>query len=120
MKITQGQAVSAFTVLKSMGRRQLNPNTAFQLFKLKKKLEDIVEFQIEQENNLAESLGGTIDNGRLNLPDDKLKEYAEKHKEISDTECEIDTEKVTLSLGEIPTITIDEIEALDPVITFIE
>ena len=120
MKITQGQAVSAYAVIKSMGRRQLQTGTAFQLFRLKKKLEDVVEFQIEQENNLAESLGGTIENGRLNVPDERLKEYTERHKEISDTECEIDTEKVTLSIGEIPAITIDEIEALDPVITFIE
>ena len=120
MKITQGQAVSAFAVLKSMGRRPINPNTAFQLFRLKKKLEEVVEFQIEQENNLAESLGGSIDNGKLNIPDDKMKEYAEKHKEISETECEIDTEKVSLSICEFPSITIDEIEALDTVITFIE
>lgn len=120
MKLTQGQAVEAFAVLKSMGRRQLQTGTAFQLFRLKKKLEEVVQFQVEQENQLAETLGGSIDNGRLILPEEKRQEYVEKHKEIIGTECEVDIEKIGLSLGEIPFATIEEIEALDPVITFKE
>lgn len=120
MKVTQGQAVLAYRVLNLMGKRQLNTGTAFRLFKLKKNLDDIVEFQIEQENSLAESLGGKIDNGRLILSDDKITEYNETHKVIAETECEIDTERISVSLMEIPFSTIEEIEALDPFINFTE
>lgn len=120
MKVTQGQVVAAYGVLNLMGKRQLNTGTAFRLFKLKKKLDDIVEFQAEQENSLAESLGGMIDNGRLILPDDKRSEYTEKHREITETECEIDIDRVPISLNEIPISTIEEIEALDPFISFTE
>ena len=119
MKAKQGQAVLAYGVLNLMGKRQLNTGTAFKLFKLKKKLDDIVQFQAEQENNLAESCGGKIENGRLILPDDKKAEYAEKHKEIAEAECEID-ERISLPLREIPFSTIEEIEALDPFINFTE
>lgn len=120
MKVKQGQVVLAFGVLNLMGKRQLNTGTAFRLFKLKKKLEEIVEFQIEQENRLAESLGGSIENGKLNLPSDKQVEYSEKHKEIADAECEIDIDRVSIPLKEIPFSTIEEIEALDPFINFTE
>jgi len=120
MKVKQGQAVLAFGVLNLMGKRQLNTGTAFRLFKLKKKLDDVVEFQIEQENSLAESLGGKIENGRLILPDDKKAEYAEKHKAIAEAECEVDSERISLPLREIPFSTIEEIEALDPFIEFTE
>ena len=121
MKTKQGNAVRAYVVLQSMGRRQLNTVTAFKLFRLKKKLHEIVEFQTEQERTLAESLGGTIDeHGRLIISDDKRAEYEIKHALIADTDCEIDTEKVTLPMAEIPYSTIEELEALDPFIELTE
>ena len=120
MKVTQGQAVAAFGVLQLMGKRQLNSGIAFRLFMLKKKLGDIVEFQVEQENALAGSLGGKFENGRLILPEENRAEYTEKHRAINETECEIDTERISLPLKEIPITTIEEIEILDPFINFTE
>jgi len=122
MKTTQGQAVRAFGSLAALDSLQTSSLVAFKLFKLKKSLKEIVEFQCEQEEKLAKQCGGEItEAGRLSLPDVESRMlYAEKHKELEEMECEIDYEKVTLSLSEFPRLTMQCIESLEPYIQFEE
>ena len=122
MKTTQGEAVKAFGTLTAISKEQVSSTTAYKLFKLKKALSTIIEFQSEQEVTLAEQCGGSVsDDGRLNFPDDESRMlYAAKHKELEEMECEIGHERMKMSLREIPRMTIQSIELLDPYIDFEE
>ena len=117
----QGQVVRAYAILNLMGQQQLATPVAYKLFKLKKSLATVVEFQSEQERNLAEELGGSFgETGKLELPKDQRAEYEKRHKEMVETMCEVDCEKVKLKMSDIPTISMDVIEALDLFIDFKE
>lgn len=121
MNITQGKAVRAYSTLVAIGKRQLNTGTAFKFFKLKKALDPILEFQSEQEQNLAKELGGEFaENGRLMLPEEKRVEYKVRHKELEETECEVNADRISIPISELPYATIDEIDALDPFVEFTE
>lgn len=115
MKTTQGKAVAAFTTLAMMARRTMPTLAAYKLFKLKKALADIVDFQSEQEMKLIEELGGSIsDSGQLQLDTkEKRKEYAERHKELEAMECEVPTEKICMWMKELPELSLADMEALD-------
>ena len=114
MKTTQGKAISAFTTLAQMGRKPLNSLVAFKLFKLKKALAHVVEFQTEQEYKLIEELGGTVtESGAINLDREGVEKYREKHREMENTECEIDTQPVEMRISDIPEISVSEIESLE-------
>lgn len=114
---TQQQALKAYTALTSMGRK-VTGETAFKLFKLKQELKTIVEFQVEQEQEMVARNHGTIsETGQINFTDeDDRKKFVAEHKELGEMEC--DVKGITLKIESIPGITMDEIEALDGIITF--
>ena len=122
MKTTQGKAISAFITLMEMSKKPMTGQAAFKLFKLKKKLRDIVDFQTEQEQKLAEELGGTItENGKIEFTDPSLyPEFKRRHKELEDLECEIETEKISMTMKELPDMSIAEMDALDEFIDWRE
>lgn len=121
LTVKQGEAVRAFAILGAMGQQQLSTAVAYKLFKLRKALSTVVEFQSEQERNLAEELGGGFDErGKLNLPDEAKPEYDKRHKELADSECEVECDKVKLKMSDIPVMSMDVIDALDQFIEFTE
>ena len=122
MKTTQAQAITAFVTIRKMERQPINTFTAYKLFKLKKALADIVDFQSEQEIKLIEELGGKVSpDGAIDLPEDKKAEYIERHKELEEMECEIDREgKIELYMKELKEISISDMEALDDFIEWKE
>lgn len=122
METTQGKAVNAYAALALMSRKQLNSFTAYKLFKLKKKLVSIVEFQSEQEQKLVAELGGTItENGAIQIEDQsKRMEYLEKHKELENLPCEVDGGKIALYMKEVPDISMADMEALEEFIDWKE
>ena len=93
------------------------------MFRLKKKLKDVVEFQTEQENAIVEELGGKVlENGSV-LFDDKSKypEFAAKQKELDEMECEVEgDEKIIMVMKEMPEMSIADLEALEPFIDWKE
>lgn len=116
MKTTQGKAVTAYITLATMARKQMPSFAAYKLFRLKKKLADIVEFQSDQEQKLAEELGGAFnpENGTLQISDpDKRKEYNDRHRELEDMECEIQGEKIIMTMKEMPDLSMADMETLD-------
>lgn len=113
MKTKQGKAVQAYVTLQMMGKKQINNFTAYKLYRLKKDLQQVVEFQSEQEEKLIQELGGTVENGQLNVPEGKGPEFNQKHRELEEMECEIDRDKITIWMKELPQISISEMEALD-------
>lgn len=126
MKTTQGKAVGAMIAINRISNQKMPSFAAFKLFRLRKKLKDVAEFQGEQEEKLVAELGGTInDFGRVawNNPEEKAKldaEYAKRHRDLEELECEIDTERITMTFKEIPEISPADIEALDEFIEWKE
>lgn len=126
MKTTQGKAVSALIAINRISGQKMPSFAAYKLFRLRKKLKDVAEFQGEQEEKLVEELGGKINEmGRViwNDPGEKATkdaEYAKRHKELEDMECEIDTEKIMMTFKEISEITPQDMEALDDFIEWKE
>lgn len=114
MKTTQEKALNAYAALNKMAQRSMNSFTAYKLFKLKKALQDPVDFRIEQERKIIEELGGTMtETGQAVLEGESLKAFNEKVKELNALECEIEREKTVIFLAEIKDITLAEMEALE-------
>ena len=122
MKTTQGKAVSAFSALTNIARNPMKSFAAYKLFRLRKALSPILEFQGEQEQKLVAELGGSVDeNGQIRFADtNKLKEYTAKHKELESLECEIETERITMMPKELPDISLADMESLEPFIDWKE
>ena len=119
MKTTQGKAVASFSALTKMARRPMGSFAAFKLFRLRKALRDIVDFQTEQEQKLLEELGGAFtDEGNAKFDTtEKADEFVKRHKELENMECEIETERIAMYMKEIPEISLAEMEILE---TFID
>ena len=121
MKTTQEKAVNAFGTLNRMSQKSMNSFTAYKLFKLKKALQDPVDFQVEQEKKMVAELGGTVtETGQVVLDAENMRKFNEQRKELNAMECEIDREKTEIYLAEIKDITMAEIEALEDFIVWKE
>lgn len=122
METTQGKAVAAYATLNQMARKPMNSFTAYKLFKLKKALGMIVEFQSEQEVKLIKELGGQVAESGAILIDDKEKriEYARKHKELEELVCDVNVEKMVMHMKELPEITMADMDTLEEFIEWKE
>ena len=122
MKTKQGKVTVAFRAILNVAQQPLPSFAAFKLFRLKKALQEIIDFQAEQEQKITEELGGSIDAmGRFHFEnDEKSKQFLERHKELDDMECEIGTERISMFMKEIPEISISDMEALDEFIEWKE
>ena len=117
MKTTHRKAVTAYVTLKGMGMKAAGM-TAFSLFKLKKELETVVQFQSEQEMKLVEKYKGEVmETGAIRIADpEQRKAFEKEYRELGNVECEIDG--IEVSIDQIPEITMQEIEALDGLVKF--
>lgn len=122
METTQGKAVSAYAALAQMSRKPMPSFAAYKLFRLKKALAPIIEFQSEQEAKIVEELGGQInENGTIQLEDpEKRREYVDRHRELEAMTCEVDTKQIVMHMKELPDLSLSEIEALDEFIEWKE
>ena len=121
MKTTQRKAVAAFIILNSMSAKPMSSFTAYKLFRLKKALRELFDFQVEEETKKVKELGGEIaENGSINLPKEATAEYEKWHKELGNTECEVGREKTEISMKELKDITLNEMEILDEFIEWKE
>ena len=96
--------------------------TAYKLFRLKKAVGLIVEFQSEQERKLIHELGGSVADSGAILIDDKEKriEYAKRHKELEELECDVNIEKMVMHMKEVPEIAMQDMETLEEFIEWKE
>ena len=117
MKIKQKKAINAFTTLSQMGKK-ITGKTAWDLYRLKQRLKEAVDFQSEEEMKLVEKYGGSVDEaGRIQIPDENREAFMKDFTELGELECEIDLE-VTADLNNIRDINMAEIEALDGIVQF--
>ena len=122
MKTTHGTAVTALITINRIGQSPMPSFAAYKLFRLKKKLKDAADFQTEQETKLVEEMGGQIgERGKVNFDDpEKYIQFAEKQKELSDMEYEVEGEKIGMYMTELPNLSVGDMETLDPFIDWKE
>lgn len=122
METTQGKAVVAFTTLSRMSQKTLPSFAAYKLFKLKKALAPVVEFQTEQEVKLVEEIGGEIsDKGAISFTEQaQREEFFQKHKELEELPCDVATEKIVMHMKELPDLSMADMDALDDFIEWKE
>ena len=116
--MTQGEAVKAYGTIIRMGQKATGA-AAFSLFRLKKELKEIFEFQNEEEQKIVQKFDGQIiEGGILVIADKEKREKAiAEIEELHKMECDIHT--VQIPAAAIPEITLAEIEALDGFVEFI-
>jgi hypothetical protein len=122
METTQGKAVAAYGTLAQLGRKTMPSFAAYKLFRLKKALAPVLEFQTEQEEKLVDELGGKITETGVILFAEKEKqaEYARKHRELETLKCEVDTERIQMTMKELPELSVADMETLDDFVTWKE
>ena len=118
MKNTHKQAINAYNILTSLGKR-VTGKTAYDLFQLKLNLKSIYDFQSEEELKLVEKYHAKVkDNGSVVIDDpEERKAFIEEREKLENLECDID--HITLAIDDIPDITMNEIEALYSFVDFI-
>lgn len=122
METTQGKAIAAYGTLAQLGRKTMPSFAAYKLFRLKKALSPMIEFQTEQEEKLVDELGGRITETGVILFAEKEKqaEYAKRHRELEALACEVETERIRMYMKELPEISPEQMEALDEFIEWKE
>ena len=122
METTQGKAIAAYGTLAQLGRKTMPSFAAYKIFRLKKALAPVLEFQTELEDKLVEELGGKITETGVILFAEKENqaEYARRHRELEAIGCEVDTARIQMTMKELPEISPEQMEALDDFIEWKE
>lgn len=115
MNTTQGKAISAFVAIQKLSQKTLPTLTAYKLFRMKKALHDIVDFQGEQERKMVDKYNGTVtpEGSIVILDAEKRAAFQTEHNELQKLPCEVDVEPIVLPMGDIPEISIADMEALE-------
>lgn len=114
MKLTQKQAIEAYTVIRKLEKQEMSGTYAMVLFKARKELEPHFQFQDEQEHKLIKQLGCVLkDSGEIEFPNAEARQkYVEKVNEIAEVEVELDLEKKEFDITDLH-LSAKDIEALE-------
>ena len=109
--------MEAYNALDGMGKK-VTGKIAFKLFGLKKKLEEIVQFQLEEEKKLIEKYEGVVnESGLIRFANpEKSAEFFREKKELYGMDYDI--EAIEVDIDSVPDVTLEEIEALDGIVVF--
>ena len=107
----------AYSALIQMGKK-VTGQTAFKLFVLKKKLDEVVQFLLEEEKKLIEKYNGIVnENGLIRFEDEKNSESFFKEKaELYGGDYEVEPVEIEIDL--VPDVTMEEMIALDGFVVF--
>lgn len=117
IRTTQGKAAEAYRALRNLQGRLMERRTAYKLFKLRKKLDEELEYIREAEGRLLQKYGyGVTPEGRILYGEDeeKHKEYIREWEEELNAEADIETEMIDLRDDDSLIISLEEMEALEP------
>lgn len=120
IRTTQQKVIAAYTTLTAL-RKKVRGKDALDLFYLKNRLQENIDFQAEEETRLVADHGGKVtDGGQIIIEDpEKRASFQKAMGELGAMECEIKAEPVKVSLDRNPDITLGEIEALDGFVKFV-
>ncbi len=118
----QYQIIEAYKTLNALGSTNIPVKIAYRIFMLKKKLEPIFMFRMEQERGLLNKLGGTVDEkgiAHFGETADAVK-FRNTVAELNELEAEIDFEPISVSLEQMSGINMkpNDIEKLEGFIEF--
>lgn len=117
IRTTQGKAAEAYRALRNLQGRLMERRTAYKLFKLRKKLDEELEYIREAEGRLLQKYGyGVTPEGRILYGEDEEKhqEYIREWEEELNAEADIETEMIDLRDDDSMQISLEEMEALEP------
>lgn len=117
----QKQAIEAYRVLVKMGGMALPIPTAYKLYQMRKMLEPIYEFRIEQEKPIIERCHGVWRDGTLSFASQEDFEQAQKAlDELDLMELEEPITAVALKMEDVSNtaLTMDDLACLDGFIIF--
>ena len=125
MKIAQRKVVDALIAINRLSKQPMPSFTAYKLFRLKKKLKDVSDFQSEQEDKIIAELGGKVnERGVVTFDGDdkesKCAEFIKRQEELGNMECDMDDDRILIVLKEIHEISLSDMEVLDPFIEWKE
>ena len=127
VKTTQHHAVEAYKTLAKYSKENFENRTVIlKLFHIKKALFEFWDFQVEQDQVILKACNGVSDSyGNVSFPEDtedgaNMNKFKGMEADLAATEVEVDVEPVELKLNDVPKLTIEDVEALDGFISFIE
>lgn len=120
MKLTQKQAMEAYTTVRKLENQDMPGEKAMALFRARRALEPQYQFQDEQERKTLESLGCSIgDTGAIVFPDAESREkYILKLEELRALEVEVDLARQPFEIKGL-TMNAKDIEALDEIMEIV-
>ena len=119
MKTTQGKVLQAYAAMGRI-RRKVKGRDALDLFRLKNRMQENIDFQSEEEMRLVEEFGGQVtQEGTVLIADEEKREAFNKAiADLRGMEVEIKAEAPVISLDRCPEITMEDIEQLHEFIDF--
>lgn len=117
---TQGRILAALDAINRL-RKDITGRDALNLYRLKNKLTEYANFEAEEEQKLVDKYNGTIaEDGRVMIDGaENQAAFVKEYVQLREMECDIDAEKVKLSLDDHPAITMEDIEQLDSFVDFV-
>lgn len=116
---TASEAYLSITRLNSV---RFGIKDAFSVYKLRKKLEDVYNFFVEEQRKIIEKYNGEIlEDGRIQFDSNETAEKARNDIEsLNNSSIDVDIEPITINISEIQdgTMTPRDIEMLDGFIIF--
>ena len=118
--MTQAEAIMAYKVLASLSREKLPVKTAYALFRLKKALQPAYDFMAEQERAVCGRYDASVDDKGIIRPKDpeKTKAMLEELNALKDMEYAEKPERIEVDMPDGLCVTMEQIEALEPVVVF--
>ena len=114
METNRRKILTAYIVLSRMAQEPMSSFTAYKLYKLKKALQEEVDFQVQEEKKKVAELGGEFsDAGEHNLQGEQKEAYDAWRTELIDSPFELDRGKVEISMREMKNVSMAQMEALE-------
>jgi len=117
----QNVCINAYKALDVLTHANFDGTTAFKIFKLRKALKEIYDFQAEEEKRIFADYGASFnEDGSIVLEDmEKAEEFVAKITEMSEIEHD-EIIPVSIPARCFDNISVEEMEKLDGVIEFTE
>ena len=117
----QIKIVQAYNTTEELSKNEnLSVNAKWVLYKLRKDLHSHYDFYISESRNLFNQYETTTDENTITFKSaEEAKEYTSKQAEIDELEVELESQKNSLRLSDVPNITVQQIEILEDFVEFI-
>lgn len=119
----QKKVTSAYIALVRLNTVQLHIKDAYNVFKLKKQLEETYLFMVAEQQKIVDKYNGTIlGDGNIQFESNEIALKAQEElQELNDADIDIEVQEVSVRLDEVKggTMSPNDMEALDGFISFV-